>query len=64
VETFHEAQALFEKQEWGAAVKRFEQVRAILPDDGPAETFIRRCREYPKKNLPPDWDGVFSLTVK
>jgi adenylate cyclase len=64
VEIFHAGQALFENREWDKAMKLFEQVRAMLPDDGPAETFIRRCREYKKKPLPETWDGVFNLTVK
>ncbi len=64
VEIFHAGQGLFEKREWDKAIKLFDQVRAILPDDGPAETFIRRCKEYKKKPLPETWDGVFNLTMK
>jgi adenylate cyclase len=64
VEIFHQAQALFEGRQWDEAAKRFEEVQKILPADGPADVFLKRCREFKKKPPPDDWDGVFSLAVK
>jgi adenylate cyclase len=64
VEIFHRAQALFESREWDKAAGLFEEVERLLPGDGPAETFLKRCREFKKKPPAENWDGVFSLAVK
>jgi adenylate cyclase len=64
VEIFHRAQALFEGREWDKAAGLFEEVQRLLPGDGPAETFLKRCREFKKKPPAENWDGVFSLAVK
>lgn len=61
---FHEALELFEKKEWGQAEKEFLKVLDILPDDGPAKTYIKRCRDFKKKPPKDSWDGVFNLTTK
>jgi adenylate cyclase len=64
VEIFHKAQALFEAREWDTATGLFEEVQRLLPGDGPAEVFLKRCREFKKKPPADNWDGVFSLTMK
>jgi adenylate cyclase len=64
VEIFHEAQALFESRRWDEALGLFQKVRTILPEDVPAETFMRRCAEFKKKPPADTWDGVYNLTVK
>ncbi len=64
VAVFHEALELFEKKEWAQAEKVFSKVLDILPDDGPAHTYIKRCREFRKKPPKDSWDGVFNLTTK
>ncbi len=64
VEIFHKAQALFEAREWDKAAGLFEEVRRLLPADGPAELFLKRCQEFKKKPPADNWDGVFNLTMK
>ena len=64
VEVFHEAQALFEGREWDKAAGLFEEVERLLPGDGPAETFLKRCREFKKKPPAESWEGVFILPGK
>ena len=64
VEIFHQAQALFEARDWDKAAGLFEEVQRLLPGDGPAEVFLKRCREFKKKPPADNWDGVFSLTMK
>jgi adenylate cyclase len=63
MEIFHKAQALFEARDWDKAAALFEEVQRLLPGDGPAEVFLKRCREYRQK---PPGEGfpVFSLTLK
>jgi adenylate cyclase len=64
VEIFHQAQALFEARDWDKAAGLFEEVRRLLPADGPAEVFLKRCQEFKRKPPADSWDGVFNLTMK
>ncbi len=64
IDVFHEALDLFEKKEWEKAEEAFSRVLDILPNDGPAKTYLTRCREYRKKPPKDSWDGVFNLTTK
>lgn len=64
LETFHSALEAFEQKDWEQAEKQLTEVLRILPGDGPAETFLARCREYKKKPPASNWDGVFNLNVK
>ncbi len=63
-ELFAEGLALYRNQNWEEAVRRFQQILELSPEDGPAKTFIHRCQTY-KGNPPgPGWDGVYRLTTK
>ncbi|MBN2444585.1 MAG: CHASE2 domain-containing protein [Spirochaetales bacterium] len=64
VDIFHNALQLFEKKEWNKALKGFEEVLKIIPEDGPSLFFIERCKEYIIKAPSENWDGVFNLTMK
>jgi adenylate cyclase len=64
VEIFHKAQAMFEARDWDKAAGLFEEVQRLLPGDGPAEVFLKRCRAFKEKPPAENWDGVFSLTMK
>ncbi len=64
LEVFHSALDLFEEKKWSEAEKLFSSVLDILPEDGPAKTYLSRCREYRKKPPKDSWDGVFNLTTK
>ncbi len=55
---------LYKKQDFTKAISKFKDVLNIIPDDGPSNTYIERCKEYinnPPKN---DWDGIYILTSK
>ncbi len=64
VDTFHEGMDVFEAKDWSKAEKIFSQALKINPDDGPSQTFLKRCREYKVKPPADGWDGVFNLTTK
>ena len=64
VEIFHGGLELFEKRDWDGAAKVFSEVLKVNPNDGPSAVYIKRCREFKKKNPPVSWDGVFNLSVK
>ncbi len=56
--------AAFEARRYADALKAFEDVLKIIPQDGPAALYRSLSRDYAA--LPPDasWDGVFNLTAK
>ncbi len=64
VEIFHAGIDYFETKDWERAKKSFNQVLKIVPDDGPATTFLKRVETYMQTPPPENWDGVFNLTSK
>ncbi|MDH4120653.1 MAG: adenylate/guanylate cyclase domain-containing protein [Deltaproteobacteria bacterium] len=63
-EIFHKGLALYRDQQWDNAIATFNQVMAVIPDDGPAKSFIERCQEFKASPPPKEWDGVFVSTSK
>jgi adenylate cyclase len=64
LELFQEGLGRFEARQWQEARPFFERVLTLLPEDGPAQLFIKRCDKFSKKEPPADWDGVFNLSLK
>jgi adenylate cyclase len=64
VEAFHEGLEVFEAKSWSKAEKIFSRALKIVPDDGPSQTFLKRCQEYMVKPPADTWDGAFNLTTK
>ena len=64
VGVFDEGINHFENKDWVKAEQSFQKVLTILKTDGPAETYLKRCKEYRTKPPSATWDGVFSLTTK
>jgi len=64
VDRFNDGLSYFEAKDWVRAKKSFEEILKINPEDGPAQTFIKRCETYIKTPPPDTWDGVFNLTAK
>ncbi|MDH5681118.1 MAG: CHASE2 domain-containing protein [Spirochaetota bacterium] len=64
VTQYLKAMELYKQQNFVDAIKEFEKVFAMIPDDMPSKTYIERCHEL-KDNPPgPDWDGRHVLTGK
>ena len=42
----------------------FETCLEIAADDGPALTYVERCRSFMSEPPADDWDGVFTLDSK
>ena len=61
---FEAGLAAYRSRDWEGAIRRFETVRRIKPEDRPALGFIERCREYLGTPPPPDWDGVWEVREK
>ena len=51
-------------RDFADAIRAFEAVLLLRPDDGPATRFIERCRALAAEPPPTDWDGVFHATEK
>jgi len=64
VRLFTEGLKHYRQQQWSEALSLFQQVSALVPEDGPAKTFIRRCEEFMEMPPPADWDGVYRLASK
>jgi adenylate cyclase len=61
---FAEGLAAYRARDWDQSEQRFAQCLAVMPADGPATVFRRRCEFLRAKTLPADWDGVWQLTDK
>ena len=64
VETFHRGRDLYKQRKWAEAKAVFEEVAALDPRDGPAQTYVARCEEYLVNPPGPEWDGVFIMKQK
>ncbi len=63
-EAFEGAMRLYAQGRWAEAAAAFEGVARENPNDGPAQTLARRCREFAAAGPPPGWDGVWSHDSK
>jgi len=64
LELFALGRACYRKRRWQDAQIVFEQILERWPDDGPALTYLNRCREYYVAGPEQDWDGVHVMTHK
>jgi adenylate cyclase len=61
---FAEALALFRQGRFAEAQAGFEAILTKNPEDGPARTFVARCRRFQEAPPPADWDAVFRPEAK
>ena len=52
------------RKDWDKAESSFKKTLEILPNDGPATTFLKRIAALREQGVPADWDGVFVMTKK
>ena len=65
LETFNNALDLYLMKDFTQAGKLFVKASKMLPDgDQTALIFAERCKNYIKKGVPEDWDGVMNMTSK
>ena len=60
---FNEGRTHYKAGEWGGAVKSFNEVLALHPDDRLSQIYIDRC-DHLASDPPDDWDGVWRLESK
>jgi adenylate cyclase len=63
-ELFAHGLALYRNCEWSEAISFFQKVLNLVPDDGPATTFLRRCQYFQENPPGSEWDGVYRLKTK
>jgi adenylate cyclase len=61
---YEEGIEFYRMREWSQALDRFRAALALVPEDGPSDTYRLRCEAYVETPPSPDWDGVFTMTTK
>ena len=64
VEQYLKGLKLYNDRNFADAVKAFEKVLTIDPEDGPSMTYVKRCGMFIETPPEKDWDGVFTFTEK
>jgi adenylate cyclase len=63
-ETFGRALEAYRKRLWDEAIRLFEEVLDMSPEDGPSRFYLMLCREFLVKPPPDGWEGSVSLASK
>jgi adenylate cyclase len=61
---FNQGISHYRKWEWKEAIECFKKALKIHEDDGPSQTYLKRCITFLETPPPDNWDGVFSMTTK
>lgn len=61
VDAFHRGLKYYREKRWEEAVKAFNTVIELKPDDGPSLLFIQRCRQFMVSPPSDDWQGIFII---
>jgi adenylate cyclase len=61
---FTEALAAYRARQWETARHGFVAALAVVPDDGPSQTLLKRVDTLQTANLAEDWDGAWHLDQK
>lgn len=65
LDVFHKALDLYLLKDFTQAGKTFVKASKMLPEGDPtALVFAERCKNYIKKGVAEDWDGVMNMTSK
>ena len=54
----------FRDRDFAGALKTFEELLALIPEDGPGKLYRNLASDYAAIPPPEDWDTVFKLTAK
>jgi adenylate cyclase len=64
LQSWDDALSSYRARAWEEAIARFEALVRERPEDGPAQTYLERCRQLSAAPPPTDWDGVFDAHAK
>jgi len=58
---FHRGVMYYRERRWEDAIKTFNDVVDLKPEDGPSMLYIQRCRQFLSAPPPEDWQGIFII---
>lgn len=61
---FTDARSSYQARRWQEAIRKFEDLLQLYPDDGPSHMLLRRLFEYRTEAPAPEWDGVYVMEHK
>ena len=61
---FGAALAAYRRQDWAKAIRSFEELLAVYPEDGPSTVLLERSHEFQNVKPVPQWDGVYVMKAK
>ncbi len=64
LDDFHEAQTHYFNMRVEKALKQFQKVLEIIPDDRASLLYIDRCNHFIRKGVPADWQGYHKMDKK
>lgn len=64
LDLFSEGIILYRASDFQAAKELFAKAAEADSDDGPSQTYLKRCELYIENPPPDDWDGVWTRTEK
>ena len=64
IRAYTEGLKWYREKEWEQALRYFEKVLKIDPNEYPSILHIDRCHHFIKNPPPPDWDGAWIYTTK
>ena len=64
LEMFAAGRAAYQARDWDRSEKYFQDLLRLKPEDGPAQVFLNRVRQYREHPPSPEWRGVFILESK
>jgi len=64
IDGFHQAIEYYRNGKFSEAIIRFKQVEQIWPQDGPTQTYLKRCEAFQANPPTQGWDGSWTLTSK
>ena len=64
LQTFQAGLEAFRRGDWATAENYFSHCLQLNPTDGPAKLLLDRTQAMAQQPIPPDWDGVTTLTEK
>ncbi|GAF96767.1 unnamed protein product, partial [marine sediment metagenome] len=64
VKLYNQGLLCYKSRKWEEGIKLFSEALDTIPNDGPSQTYLTRCKEYKKNPPPAHWDKVWELTTK
>ncbi|MBI5874354.1 MAG: adenylate/guanylate cyclase domain-containing protein, partial [Deltaproteobacteria bacterium] len=60
-EAFHKGVKYYRERRWEDAIKSFDAVMNLKPDDTPSKLYIQRSRQFITTPPPDNWQGIFII---